>query len=37
MADGFKDSASEAARRAMTAMLKMKKLDFAGRQKAYAG
>jgi predicted 3-demethylubiquinone-9 3-methyltransferase (glyoxalase superfamily) len=37
MADWFKDTASEAAKRAMTAMLKIKKLDIAGRQRAYTG
>jgi predicted 3-demethylubiquinone-9 3-methyltransferase (glyoxalase superfamily) len=33
----FKDSASEGAKRAMTAMLTVKKLDLAGLQKAYTG
>lgn len=37
MADWFKDSASDGAKRAMTAMLKMKKLDIAELEKAYAG
>jgi predicted 3-demethylubiquinone-9 3-methyltransferase (glyoxalase superfamily) len=37
MGEWFKDSASDGAKRAMTAMLTMKKLDIAELKKAYAG
>jgi hypothetical protein len=37
MAEMLKDSESEAAKRAMAAIMKMKKLDIAELQKAYEG
>jgi hypothetical protein len=37
MAEMLKDSASAGAKRAMAAVLKMKRLDIAALQKAYAG